>query len=241
MKVPEHSCVAFNTVTRELYWSLATTALLPFLTFYRRKNYFIYIIYNYWHIKIVLFSLFFFILTFRQLKYFWCDMLLCELENSSLSSASLVLLFFACHWLPLMCVWINKVHLLHFLFFCLKSYLFARPCLLLFTLHWLKANVCIPEQFRVVAGNKEDYCLCLKTRTAISGGVSLNDSPHIWVTCSVAASFHLASQRRTKECHQRPQSVQSIRKTGDKINSSLEWNYCRPWTAISHLVVLKHS
>lgn len=66
-----------------------------------------------------------------------------------------------------------------------------------------------------------------KKRTAISGGVSLNDLPHIWVTCSVAASFHPTSQRRTKECHQRLQSVRSPRKTGDKINSSLEWNYCR--------------
>lgn len=66
-----------------------------------------------------------------------------------------------------MCVWINKVHLLHFSFFSLKSYLFSRPRLRLFALHWLKANVRIPKQFRHVAVNEEDYCLSVKTRTAL--------------------------------------------------------------------------
>lgn len=72
------------------------------------------------------------------------------------------LLLFACHWPFLMCVWIYKVHLLHFSSSLLQSYLFSGPCLFLFALDWLKASVCIPKQLRDAAANKEDYCLSLK-------------------------------------------------------------------------------
>ncbi|KAF0031489.1 hypothetical protein F2P81_016044 [Scophthalmus maximus] len=50
--------------------------------------------------------------------------------------------------------------------------------LFLLALDRLKASVRIPKQLRDGAANKEDYYLSLKTRTAISGGVSLNDLPH---------------------------------------------------------------
>lgn len=145
--------------------------------------------------------------------------------------------------LPDVCVGIQGALKAFFSFSSRQSYLFLSPLsLFLFALDLLKASVCIPKPLREVATNKEDYCLCIKKKTtAISGVVSLSDSPHIWVTCSAAVSFHPASQRRTKQCHQKLQSVQSPRRTGDKINSSLEWNYCRLWTAISHLVLLKHS
>lgn len=143
------------------------------------------------------------------------------------------------------CMWIYKVHLcctaLAF-FISLPPVLFVfGSCLFLFALDWLQASVCVPKQPKDVAANKEDHCLSLKTRTVISGGVSMNDLLHIWVTCSVAVSFHPASQRIMRECHQMLQSIESLRKTRDKINSSLEWNYCRSWAAVSHLVLLKPS
>lgn len=67
---------------------------------------------------------------------------------------------------------------LHFSFSSLQSYLFSGLRLFLLALDRLKASVRIPKQLRDGAANKEDYYLSLKTRTAISGGVSLNDLPH---------------------------------------------------------------
>lgn len=102
---------------------------------------------------------------------------------------------------------------------------------------WPTRSKCLHPWAAQGCGSKQRGPLSqFKKRTAISGGVSLNDSQHIWVTCSVAGSFHPASQRRTKEYHRRPLSVQSHRQTGDKINNSPEWNYCRLWAAFLTLL-----
>lgn len=100
-------------------------------------------------------------LTFRQLRkllLLCCDIAaLCSLCPPSS-------LFFACHWLSLMCVWIYKVHLLHFSFSSHQSYLLSGPCLFLFALDWLRASVCIPKQLKDAPANKEDYCLHFKKK-----------------------------------------------------------------------------
>lgn len=181
-------------------------------------------------------------LTFRQLKcqavVLWHvgrSVLLCVRWLSTVTSLCMSLTHSSG------CVCGNTRCLIAFFIFLIPV-LFVFWSLSLFLCTWLtlKASVCIPEQLRDTASNKEDYCLSLK-----KGQPSLEVFP--WV---IHNTFRLLVQWRhpfiphprgewkssTEGCR-----VSRAKEKRDKINSSLEWNYCRLWATISHLVVPKHS
>lgn len=118
---------------------------------------------------------------------------------------------------------------------------FVPSSLSLIALDWLRASVSIPKQLRDAAVNKEDYCLSsLKRGTAISGGVSLNDSPHIELLVQGWRPFiphprgegqSAAEGCRVSRAWERPGTKSIARSSGTIVDCELQFLTLSFWNA----------